>query len=516
MGQCGVEIDRERYGLAHEFLAKGTNNIGYVWYKDGNGGNNRYADMGRTGVSAVAHATSPFGGQEYLDFALRNARCIGENYKTFPDTHGSPLLGLGWTALGAAVDDTCLRGLLDHNVWYFNLSHCPDGTFYYQPNRDNNAQDFAIPRLSASAATALVLSIRNRSLRIMGARSGIPGFDQGLLGRRTRPAYEAITREQHASACKYLARIEDDPKLTDTDRECISRMRSHVLGLVDAAVARVRELDRVGDLVGAEARIDAAAKLFRGIDRFDDAVEPIEKSFRVYPKRKELLRGREYERLLARAGASRRDRDVAALERFAEKNAESPYGRAARDAVARLRAKDGGPGEEAREAYFAKLIKELQEGGGLPALPTGPADRPAEASAGPRDSGPVPTGAPTPEGAERFGRLLRERLAEALAAGQKPVFTCTLMRAKARIEAVSDAGTLSVRSLANSMPMKLSWRTLRPADLKSISLAVLRKGNARDHAIAAFHLIAAGDREGARDHLSEAGPDAGVLEAFGE
>jgi len=171
MARCGIEIDRKRFDLAHQFIAKGTNNIGYVWYKDGNGGNNKYADMGRTGGSAVAHAVCPFDTKTYRAFALRNARCIGTNYKTFPDTHGSPLLGMGWTALGAAVDPASFRKLMDRHVWMFNLSHCPDGTFYYQPNRDNNPQDYTSdPRLSASATTALILSIKHKSLRMMGAK----------------------------------------------------------------------------------------------------------------------------------------------------------------------------------------------------------------------------------------------------------------------------------------------------------------------------------------------------------
>jgi hypothetical protein len=176
MAQCGIEVDRKRFNLAHEFIAKGTNNIGYVWYKDGNGGNDKYADMGRTGGSAVAHAMCPFGGKAMRDFALRNARCIGTNYKTFPDTHGSPLLGMGWTALGAAVDPASFRKLMDEHVWHFNLSHCPDGTFYYQPNRDNNAQDYGNdPRLSASATTALILAIKHKSLRVTGAKPAPAG-----------------------------------------------------------------------------------------------------------------------------------------------------------------------------------------------------------------------------------------------------------------------------------------------------------------------------------------------------
>ncbi len=173
MAGCGIEIDRERYDMAHEFLVAGTNDIGYVWYADSNGGDGRYADMGRTGASVVAHAVSPFADAAYERYARKSARCIGENPDTFPDTHGSPILGMGWTALGASFDEKAFRQLMDEHVWYLTLAHCPDGTFYYQPNRDNNAQDFhAAPRLSASAAAALIFSIKNRSLRVANGSGG--------------------------------------------------------------------------------------------------------------------------------------------------------------------------------------------------------------------------------------------------------------------------------------------------------------------------------------------------------
>jgi hypothetical protein len=107
------------------------------------------------------------GKEGFQEYALKAARCIGENYRTFPDTHGSAILGMAWTALGATVDPVHFRSLMDQHVWHSSLAHCPDGTFYFQPNRDPNAQDYhAAPRLSASAAAALILSIKHKSLRI--------------------------------------------------------------------------------------------------------------------------------------------------------------------------------------------------------------------------------------------------------------------------------------------------------------------------------------------------------------
>ena len=86
------------------------------------------------------------------------------------DTHGSPLLGMGWTALGAAIDPVSFRKLMDHNRWSLSLAQCSDGTFYYQPNRDNNPQDYAAaPRLAATATTALILSIKDKKLQMTGA-----------------------------------------------------------------------------------------------------------------------------------------------------------------------------------------------------------------------------------------------------------------------------------------------------------------------------------------------------------
>ena len=170
MQRCGIRVDPGRYAAAHDFVAKGTNQIGYVWYKDGGANNPKYADMGRTGAAALAHYLSLTGGTPYHEFALLNARCIGNNPKTFPDTHGSPVLGMAWTALGAAVDPPSFRKLMDHNRWSFSLAQCPDGTFYYQPNRDNNPQDYAAaPRLAATAATALILSVKHRKLQMAGA-----------------------------------------------------------------------------------------------------------------------------------------------------------------------------------------------------------------------------------------------------------------------------------------------------------------------------------------------------------
>ena len=174
MDKCGIEIDPVRFKAAHDFVIRGTGDNGYVWYKDGGRNNPGYADMGRTGAAAIAHGLSR-STKGYAEYASKAAECIGTHPDTFSDTHGSPILGMVWTALGAGVDETQFRALMDHNRWWFSLAQCNDGTFYYQLNRDNNNQDYtAAPRLSATAATAVILLMRDRRLELMQLGGDFP------------------------------------------------------------------------------------------------------------------------------------------------------------------------------------------------------------------------------------------------------------------------------------------------------------------------------------------------------
>lgn len=167
MQRCGVEIDRVRHDAAYAFLVRATGRNGYVWYEDQVAGHDRWADMGRTGAAGIANLMSPWPDGEYQARALRHAAMIGAHPESFPDTHGSPVMGMGYAGMAAAVTPESWRRLMDSNRWWFTLAQCGDGTFYYQPNRDNAGYgDDA--RLSASAVVAFLLSVPERSLVVTG------------------------------------------------------------------------------------------------------------------------------------------------------------------------------------------------------------------------------------------------------------------------------------------------------------------------------------------------------------
>jgi hypothetical protein len=76
-------------------------------------------------------------------------------------------MGMAYAALGAHLDAESFRKLMDANRWWFTLAQCNDGTFYYQPNRDNAGYgDDA--RLTASCVVAFIFTIPKRSLAITG------------------------------------------------------------------------------------------------------------------------------------------------------------------------------------------------------------------------------------------------------------------------------------------------------------------------------------------------------------
>ena len=167
MHHSGIAIDRERHEAAFAFLERSTGKNGYVWYKDGVAGDQRWADMGRTGAAGIANLLSPWTEEDHRARALRHARVIGEHPESFPDTHGSPIMGMGYAAMAANADPKSFRRLMDANRWWFTLAQCGDGTFYYQPNRDNAGYG-EDSRLSASAVTAFVFSIHRHNLLVTG------------------------------------------------------------------------------------------------------------------------------------------------------------------------------------------------------------------------------------------------------------------------------------------------------------------------------------------------------------
>ena len=375
MMQAGLPVNPKNYEEAVKFIARGTNNIGYVWYAD-DGANkaNRYADMGRTGMSAIAHSVSPKGGQAFLEIAARNAQCIGEHPQTFIDTHGSPILGIGWTAVGAATRPEALRRLMDYNRWFFNLSANPNGTFYYQPNRDSNDQDYATGNdLPGTVAVALALSVKYKSLRIMGARIYIEGIDPSQLTDHTKRAFELIGKGRYAPAYQVLVKAKtskagsgDSPPQTENDFgsdtgvindefQAIYKLLAYLDERLELTLVHIQGLDASEDVMALDACIEQHRATWGGVDAFDELVEPIVESLSIEPRRTSLRLGKALSRLLARAESQPSSANLRLLKNFAELHADHRCGQEAQRALEALESSS----PEARDRYFEDMREKM-------------------------------------------------------------------------------------------------------------------------------------------------------------
>ncbi len=165
MKKCGIDVDADRLDAAYAFLDRSAGKNHYVWYKDNSAGDQNWADMGRTGAAAIAHAMAD--GSKHQRRAKEHASVMGLHPDSFPDTHGSPVMGMAYGALGASVDAKSFRSVMEANRWWFTLAECTDGTFYYQPNRDNAGYG-GDSRIKPSAAVAFILSIPKKALVMTG------------------------------------------------------------------------------------------------------------------------------------------------------------------------------------------------------------------------------------------------------------------------------------------------------------------------------------------------------------
>jgi hypothetical protein len=125
------------------------------------------------------------------------------------------MMGMAYTALAASVDADSFRKLMDANRWWFTMAHCTDGSFYYQPNRDNSYYG-SDSRTLASCVTAFILTIPKRGLVMTGKEVKADPKPADKPGAPAKPLKVYILAGQsnmqgHAAISTFDS-MADDPK----------------------------------------------------------------------------------------------------------------------------------------------------------------------------------------------------------------------------------------------------------------------------------------------------------------
>ncbi|MHC4503798.1 MAG: hypothetical protein ACYTFI_10865, partial [Planctomycetota bacterium] len=325
---------------------------------------------------------------------------------------------------------------------------------------------------------------------------------------------------------RVLDKLAASDKTSEKDAKAAALVRKHILTSAATAARDIEITFESGDVALVKGQIALQKKMFGRVGRFDERTGALAKKLKETDVATESRIGSSYHRMVQTLSQLTAEQLVKSgevmarkMDRFAKRYPDSAYGKAAAEAARLLREPDG---NDPFTSYFGRRREAVAAGKPIEEEPAnagakGTAKRPGDGAPGgePKEAGPERAAAagPSKEGLEKFGGLLRARIAEVLRSGRNPRYYCSQMRTTAKIMSL-EGNVLGRKGLGVPFTMTTEWSKFPHKDLKSIALAVLRENNKQDHAVAAFYLLAAGDVAGARKHLRVAGDSSGVLEAF--
>ena len=196
-----------------------------------------------------------------------------------------------------------------------------------------------------------------RAHPLLGKDPFIPCVDPGDPTSRARAVYELLKRGRYADVMRAIEKMKDSKSLADRDRTALRLMELDVLSRADAAVERMRVLEKGGDVYALAMAAREARVGFGTVKEVADALAPIDEKLKTKPVKKELRVGAQYHRMAGMVRAMKdaersRSRLVIAkqLESFAKRNGESVYAAAALEAARRFKA--GDESADPFEAHF--------------------------------------------------------------------------------------------------------------------------------------------------------------------
>jgi hypothetical protein len=173
----------------------------------------------------------------------------------------------------------------------------------------------------------------------------VPTLNAKELTSRTKPIYSMINQMRYAPAYAAVVKLEEKLAAESGDeaareKDLLARMKPMILKKVDGVVSEIKRLDAMGDVYHAKKLITETRTQFKGIDSYDEVVEPLRKELSRFPKSSEVKRGAQYFYLMGLAAKERNVQVLLALKRLGKRYPKSVYGRAALAAVEDLQKSD--------------------------------------------------------------------------------------------------------------------------------------------------------------------------------
>ncbi len=341
-GRCGVPVKQDCIKRALAFIHRGTNAAGYVAYggeftlnnglvdpvawKASTGGDNY---VGRTGAAIIAHKLSPEFADS-ADYLVKYRDYSKKAFKSMPDGHADANLGIFWGLMGSAAseDDAVLRTTFDYHKAYFNMARCFDGSFVLQPGRDYADEGYYMAsRYHPTGTMILAYGLSNPKLLIQGIQVSIPGINPKALSGKLDLAYKSIVAKSYGDTLRILKSVRNAKNLAAEDDALCVALNDYVDKQFHKELTELGALEKSGDFAGLDAAFAKLKTTFGALEGFKDKVQHYEDGLKQETWKAEIKLGVRYAQLLATLNRSRSQTSVRDLEKFAEKNPESLYGK---------------------------------------------------------------------------------------------------------------------------------------------------------------------------------------------
>lgn len=348
-GRCGATVSQDNIKRAIDFIHRGTNGVGHVHYgmqwfftppkigmdavRNFQAETNYPNDfVGRTGSALIAHLLSP----EFQDtpaYITKYRSFISKCFRGMPDGHGDANLDICWTILGAgsSTEDTALRGVFDYHKYFFNMMRNFDGAFVILPNRDGITDSSYImsPRLHPTATMVLAYGLNNPKLYIQGIQIGIPGIRPRELKGKLDLAYRAIVTKSYADSIKLIKSVRGTKANSADDTEACNALSGYLDAQFEKSISSLSALEGKGDFFALKDAVTKTRAIFGQIDGCAEKLKHFDDGLKSAEWKAAITVGTHYQQSLATLKRRRSKTTLRELEKFAEKNAGSLYGKRA-------------------------------------------------------------------------------------------------------------------------------------------------------------------------------------------
>ncbi len=347
LSQCGIPIDRDNYNKTRDYVevAGPRGEMPYASAPKQRGGDGDA--FGRTGVLSLSYylcADRP----EYSNKINESLRRIQkDNYFT---SHASSDLGKMWGTLGiAALDAALLHESMNENKFSYSLIRLSDGSFtanpemHFQNGGTNIDFEKNYGRAWTTACNALIFALSQKKLRITGS-NGIPGFDvENLKSRNVLKLAEYGRLGKYGDAAKLAKKIISDEKASESEIATAKFVSDYITNKTKPTVKELDAIKSSRDFYTLKQRVAEIKRTYEGVEIFDTLNATIDEELKNVDVRKELLVGAKYYALADtwyKTAPDQRlkykEKYISNLEKFADRNEDSIYGKAARSAITAL------------------------------------------------------------------------------------------------------------------------------------------------------------------------------------